>query len=297
MVTPFHDDLQANYDALPALLRWYEARGVAGVFAICQSSEIFLLSYEERLQILRTIVRNRAPGTVVLASGHTAFDLPTQIKEAQGFAAEGIDAYVFISNRFAAQDEDESTFLRRAETLAKALGDTPLGIYECPVPYKRLLPPETIRRLGDIGNFAFLKDTCCNLAQLREKIAAAQSFGLKLFNANAATLLESLRMGASGFSGVMSNMVPQLFARLCAIWQTEPALAERLQAFVGASSLAEYQQYNVNAKYYLQLEGVPMGIASRARDAAQFGANNALEIEQLRTLAQWFESSLCDFKA
>ena len=100
MVTPFTEDYQVDYGALPALLRWYEERGVTGVFAICQSSEIFYLSFEERLQILREIMRAKQPGTVVLASGHTAYDSATQIREAQAFIAEGIDAYVFISNRF-----------------------------------------------------------------------------------------------------------------------------------------------------------------------------------------------------
>ena len=124
MVTPFTEDLQVDCGALPPLLRWYEERGVAGVFAICQSSEIFFLSFEERLRILREIMRVKRPGTVILASGHTAFDLPTQINEAKAFIAEGIDAYVFISNRFAAKQEDVVALLLRGETI----GDEHVGV-------------------------------------------------------------------------------------------------------------------------------------------------------------------------
>ena len=132
MVTPFTEDLQVDIPALAPLVRWYEERGVAGIFAICQSSEIFFLSFEERLQILREIMRVKRPGTVILASGHTAFDLPTQINEAKAFIAEGIDAYVFISNRFATKQEDDDALLRRMESVTKPLGDIPLGVYECP---------------------------------------------------------------------------------------------------------------------------------------------------------------------
>ena len=291
MVTPFTRELQVDYGALPPLLRWYEARGVTGVFAICQSSEIFFLSFEERLRILREIMRAKAPGTVVLASGHTAYDPATQIEEARAFIAEGIDAYVFISNRFAAKEEDEDVFLRRIEHVAAALPDLPLGIYECPYPYKRLLTPETIRRLENIANFAFLKDTCCDLEQIAAKLEAAKITGLKIFNANAAMLLESLRLGCAGFSGVMANFHPQLYAKLCACWREEPALAEQLQAFLGMASLAEAQQYPVNAKYTIALDGVPLTNQCRARDAAQFRRCDEMQIEQLRALAMEIEAS------
>jgi len=294
MVTPFKEDLQVDYEALPALLHWYEERGVAGVFAICQSSEIFYLSFEERLQILREIMNKRKPGTVVLASGHTAYDPATQIREAQAFIDEGIDAYVFISNRFASKEEDEDAFLRRIEHVARALPDLPLGIYECPYPYKRVLPPETIRRLGDIANFAFLKDTCCDLELIEAKLEAAKATGLKIFNANAAQLLESLRLGCTGYSGVMANLHPQLYVKLCECWREDPALAGRLQAFVGMASLAECQMYPINAKYTIALDGVPITwkcrVPMKEKDA-KFRRAEEMQIEQLRELAMEIEAS------
>jgi 4-hydroxy-tetrahydrodipicolinate synthase len=282
MVTPFRDDLQLDLPAIAPLMRFFEARDVAGVFAICQSSEIFHLSFQERLTLLREVMRACSPGTAVLASGHISYDPQTQIEEAKSFAAEGIDAYVFISNRFAAAHESEDVFLRRAEHVAKALGDLPLGIYECPSPYKRLIPPQTLRRLTEVGNFAFLKDTCCSVEDIAAKLEAVRGTGLKLFNANAATLLESLRLGASGYSGVMANFHPQIYARLCACWQTDAALAERLQAFAGFASLAECQAYPTNAKYHLALCGVPMGRRCRCQDSdAVFPQSRQMEIKQM----------------
>jgi 4-hydroxy-tetrahydrodipicolinate synthase len=292
MVTPYTKAHQVDYAALEPLLRWYEERGVAGVFAICLSSEIFSLSFAERLGILHELMRVRKPETVMLASGHTAYDPATQIREAQAFVAEGIDAYVFISNRFAAKEEDDSVFLRRVEAVARELGDIPLGIYECPVPYKRLLAPDTLRRLTQIGNFCFLKDTCCDIAQMEAKMQAVRGTQLKLFNANAATLLDTLRLGAAGFSGIMANFHPELYAKLCACHQTQPELAERLQSYLGFSSLAECQCYPVNAKYNIQLDGVPIEILSRTRDAATFSQSNRLEIQQLRQITQQMKKEL-----
>ena len=289
MVTPFTEDLQVDYAAIAPLVRWYEERGVAGIFAICQSSEIFYLSFEERLQILREIMRVKQPGTVILASGHTAFDLPTQIYEAKAFIAEGIDAYVFISNRFATKQEDDDALLLRMETVAKAVGDIPLGVYECPYPYKRLLSPDMIRRMGEIGNFAFLKDTCCNVDEIAEKLEAAKSTGLKIFNANAAMLLDSLRLGCAGFSGIMANFHPQLYVWLCTHWQENPELADRLQNFLGMASLAEGALYPVNAKHTIALDGVPIGPYSRVKEGLLPNLNDRYVLAQLREMAQMIE--------
>ena len=285
MVTPFTGDLRVDYEALPPLLRWYEAHGAAGVFAICASSEIAHLSFEERLQILHVLMRAKQPGTLILASGHVESDPAAYLREAQAFAAEGVDAYVFITSLVAARDEGEDTFLRRLENAARALGDTPLGLYECPGPYKRPLPPETIRRLPDIGHFVFLKDTSCDIAKIKAKLAAADGTPLQLYNANTATLLESLRAGCAGYCGVMGNYHPQLYAKLCECYEQDPVLAKQLQTFLN-TAFQMRQLYPVCAKYHLQLEGVPIGLASRSRGAALFTPEQKREIEQLRELSK-----------
>jgi len=290
MVTPFTEDLQVDCAALPTLLNWYESRGVAGVFAICASSEINYLSFDERLQILCAIMRARRPGTVVLASGHVETDPAAYIRQAQAFAAEGIDAYVFITSHVA-QGEDEAVFLRQLEAAAKALGGIPLGLYECPGPCKRPLTPEIIRRLRSIGNFAFSKDTSCDMTQIRAKLAAARGTALGIYNAHTGTLLESLRAGCTGYSGVMGNFHPQLYARLCECYAKDPALAERLQSFLD-KAFSMRCGYPADAKYCLHLDGVPMGWACRSKAAAAFTREHWAQMEELRRLTREFEHSI-----
>ncbi|MBQ6936481.1 MAG: dihydrodipicolinate synthase family protein, partial [Clostridia bacterium] len=205
MITPFTDDNKVDYNGILQLLDWYKYRGVDGIFAICQSSEIFYLSFEERLEILKFIMANKPEGMDIVASGHVADDLDTQIKEARAFIETGIDAYVFISNRFAKEDESDEVLLKNMKYVADALPEVPFGVYECPYPYKRVLSPELLKAMADDGRFQFLKDTCCNTEMLKEKHEAVKGSNLKIFNANAATFLQSLRMGCSGYSGVMAN--------------------------------------------------------------------------------------------
>ena len=290
MVTPFTDGLEVDYDALPPLLDWYESRGVAGVFAICASSEIDFLSFDERLLILRALLRARKPGTVILASGHTETDPAAFIRQACAFAAEGIDAYVFITRRVA-PGEGEDAFLRQLEAAAKALGELPLGLYECPGPHKRPLTPETIRRLESIGNFVFSKDTSCDTEKIKTKLAAAQGTGLKIYNAHTGTLLDSLRVGCAGYSGVMGNFHPQLYAKLCECYNDDPALAERLQAFLG-EAFSMRCAYPADAKYCLHREGVPMGWACRSPAAAAFTREDQAKMDGLMRLTREFQAKV-----
>ncbi len=286
MITPYTQDNKIDYNAVEKLINWYDKKGVAGIFAICQSSEIFFLSFEERLELLKFIVKNAPKGMSIVASGHTADDLDKQIYEANKFIEVGIDGYVFISNRFARQDESDDVFLKNLNYVVDNIPEIGLGVYECPYPYKRLMTPEMLKNLGETGRFKFLKDTCSNLDQIKAKLDAVKGTGLKIFNANSATFLESLKMGCEGFSGVMANFYPELYVWLCENFEKEPEKAKKIQDIVGFFSVAECQQYPVNAKYYQNLEGNKMEILSRARDAKAFGKNNMMEIDQMYNLIQ-----------
>ena len=292
MVTPFTDDNKVDFNALEQLIGWYVERGVAGLFAICQSSEIFYLSTEEKLEILKFIMKNAPKGLSIIASGHTADDLDTQIEEAKMYIDTGIDAYVFISNRFAKQEDSDEVFLKNMNYVIDALPEVALGVYECPYPYKRLLTPAIIKELANGGRFRFLKDTCCDIDQIQAKLDAAKGSNFKIYNANCALLLESMNIGCAGFSGVMANFTPELYAEICDIYQTNPERAKIIQDFVGFSSLAEGQVYPVNAKYYMSLEGVDIKINTRSKDISLFPRNRAVEIDQMHATTLLFKEYL-----
>lgn len=286
MVTPYTDENKIDYNGVEKIIQWYVDRGVSGIFAICQSSEIFFLSFEERLELLKFIVKNTPKNISIVASGHTADDLETQIKEANEFINQGIDSYVFISNRFAKEDENDSVFLKNVEHVVKNIPEIALGIYECPYPYKRVLTPEVMKELINIGPFRFLKDTCSDIEQIGKKLEAIKGTDFKIYNANAATLLETLKMGVAGYSGVMANFHPEIYTELCNCFESDPERAKKLQDLIGFFSVVECQLYPVNAKYYMGLDGLGITYNSRARDASEFTKNRQLEIDQMFGITQ-----------
>lgn len=289
MVTPFNADYTIDYKGVEALIEWYINKGVDGIFAVCQSSEMFYLSLRERAELARFIT-GKAKGRIpVVVSGHVSDSLQDQIEELRLMAECGPDAVVLVSNRLAKQHQPDSVWKAAAGQILEALPDVSFGIYECPFPYKRLMSPELLEWCASTGRFTFLKDTCCSIPQLKEKIEVLKNTGFKLFNANAATLLESLKMGASGFSGVMLNFQPELYAWLCRNWANDPENAARLQSFATVSSLIELQLYPVNAKYYMSLDGVPISTRTRSKDDSGFGQLQKIEVQALFDMWQSFE--------
>lgn len=298
MVTPFLEDGGIDYATLERLVEWYIERGVSGLFAVCQSSEMFQLSLRERLELARACVRFARSRVPVIASGHVADDPGDQVEEAKAMADTGVAAVVLIANRFAARHEEDEAWKSNLAAFLEAFpSGTTLGLYECPWPYKRVLTPELMRFCTSSRRFGFLKDTCCRMEDIRAKLEIARGSGFKLFNANAATLLESLRAGGAGYSGVMTNFHADLYAWLCSKWEAEPALAAELQDFLGLASVIEYQLYPVNAMYALSIEGLSFRLASRRSDAQLFTESMRLEVEQLMRLSHAWSKRLGGSKA
>lgn len=291
MITPFTEDNKIDYNQVLNLLEWYEGQGVAGVFAVCQSSEMFFLTKQERYDLAKFIIDNAPKEMGVVASGHVAGTVKEQVEEAKAVIDAGVDSYVFISNQFAGEGESEDEAKKGIETLISRIPAESFGIYECPFPYKRVLSPELLKFCADTGKFSFLKDTCCDLGQLKAKTEAVKGTELKIFNANAATLLESLKMGCAGYSGVMANFHADLYVWLCRNYRREPERAAKMQDFLGAASLVECQVYPVNAKYHMQLEGLQMSTSCRTKDAAELTESKQMEIVQFREMEQAFRES------
>lgn len=293
MITPFREDGSIDYTALGKLTDLYITNGAGGLFSTCQSSEIFYLSLEERTKLTRFVVEQAAGRVPVVASGHISYSMEDQKRELSAIADCGVDAVILISNRLAAPDESDSILLDRLDHLIRVLPkEIPLGFYECPYPYKRLLTPPILDYCIKSGRFYFLKDTCCSLPQIEAKLKLLKGSPIHLYNANTATLLGSLRSGASGYSGVMANFQMRLYAWLVKHWQDSPETSQRLQNVLTFCSYIELKNYPQNAKAYLNRYFVPMSERCRKTLQAGLSKDDFTALEQLRELTLRMEAKL-----
>ena len=293
MLTPFTENNEVDYEALGKLVDWYIEKGVNGLFADCQSSEMFFLSLEERVKI-GEFVKKHADGRVpVVTSGHISDSLEDQAKELTAIAGTGADAVILLTNRLAKENESDEVWLENLKKLLEMIPkDVPLGFYECPYPYKRIINPELLKWCADTGRFYFIKDTSCDIENMKAKLEVIKGTNLKLFNANTSTLLETLELGASGYSGVMANFHPELYVKLCNIYKENPSKARKIADFLTVASLIERQVYPVNAKFYQKSIGNFNSIMTRTRDIKELNATGILEIQQFVRFNEEFEKTL-----
>ena len=250
MLTPFTQDGEVDYASLERLIDWYEANGVDGLFADCQSSEIFFLSLQERIQIAR-FVKSHAH-VPVIASGHVSNAFSDQLEELKAIAATGVDALILITNRLVHPGRQQESIMPRVRAVMEAIPDLPLGFYECPYPFKRLITLDELKECADSGRFAFMKDTCCDLSLIEKRLQVLEGTPLKLYNANTTTCLDSIVRGAAGFSGVMLNFHPALYRMMVDSIEENPEKASLIQSYLTLFSEIERQYYPVNAKFHLK---------------------------------------------
>lgn len=284
MITPFSSAGEVDYEGLKKLTEWYIARGSSGLFAVCQSSEMFQMSLEERIKAAETVVKAAAGRVPVIASGNLCDGIDEQAEETLRMVDAGVDAVILITGLIAAEDSDDRMWMERCRKfLDKIPSQVPLGFYECPYPYKRLISSENLQECKETGRFFFLKDTCCDIELIKERLKILQGSRLKLYNANSTTLLESLRSGAAGFCGVMANFHPELYVYLCEHKNEERI--EYLQDFLSLAAMIERQYYPVNAKYYLQQFGkIPINTYCRKLDDAGLTSTFKREVAMLSEL-------------
>lgn len=301
MITPYRADGAVDYETACRYVDWYFENGLTGIFAVCQSSEIFYLSLEERVKLNRCVYtrakeleqRSGRKFTVV-SSGHVSDSPDAQAEELNAIWESGTDALILITNRLDPNNEGDEVFIRNAEALIKRLPENvKLGLYECPHPYKRLVTPKILDWCLSTGKFYYMKDTCCDAAEIARRVRQLKGSGFRLLNANCQTLLETMRSGADGYCGIMCNFHPRFYAWLGENFAAEPEKAELVQSVIGTFGFTEVGlPYPLTAKYHMNLCGIPTENLARNRKSGELTDYARSCMQQMKTATDWLETQL-----
>lgn len=303
MITPYDKNGEIDYETARKYVDFYFENGLDGIFAVCQSSEIFYLSLEERVK-LNHLVYTRAKELektsgktfTVVSSGHISDTLEDQIKELNAIWESGTDALILITNRLDINNEGDDIWIENCKKLLAALPeDIRLGLYECPYPYKRLVTPGILDFCLSTGKFYYMKDTCCDAAIIKERCEQLSGSPFKLLNANCQTLLQSMRDGANGYCGIMCNFHSRLYAWLGENFTEEPEKADLIQSFIGTFGFTEAGlPYPLTAKYHMNLCGIPTENIARNRRSEELTDYARDCIKQMKYATDYIEKMLSE---
>jgi len=265
MITPFTETNEIDYAGLETLTQFYIEAGSNGLFANCLSSEMYQLTETERLELVKGVLRASDGKVPVAATGTLSRDLSVNIDFIKKIHDTGVQAVVLISSLIVLPDEDEGTFKTRLEKILAQTENIPLGLYECPVPYKRLLSPDLMKWLTSSGRFVYHKDTSCHSPSIQKKREATLGSNLLFMNADTATALDSLEAGADGLSPISANFYPELYTYLMKEYQAHgktDALTQ-FHAWLTLMDRTTHTFYPYSAKWFLQQRGLAIRTNTR----------------------------------
>ena len=295
MITPYKKDGSIDFATTEKYVEWYYKNGIDGIFAVCQSSEIFYLSLEERVELNRAVYKKAKAldkDFLVVSSGHVSDSPEDQAKELNAIYESGTDALIMITNRLDINNEGDDVFIANAEKLIERLPrDAKLGLYECPYPYKRLVTPKILDWCVKTGRFYYMKDTCCDADVIKERCRLLKGSSFKLLNANCQTLLETMRGGGDGYCGIMCNFHPKLYAWLAK--NPDSDKADLVQSVIGTFGFTEVGlPYPLTAKYHMNLCGIPTENISRSRKSEELGEYAKSCMRQMKYATDMLEKEL-----
>jgi len=266
MLTPFKENGEIDFDGLTMLTELYIQTGAKGLFANCQSSEMFDLSEEERLLIVKHTLKVANGRVPVVAVGNFGTTIPEQADFVHKIYDTGVKAVIIVTSLIAEENESSEVFEERIFELFHLTGKIPLGFYECPQPYKRLLSAEQLRKFVATGRIIYHKDTCLDIEIVKDKLKATDgidTFGL--YDAYAVNAVASLKAGAAGLSCIQGNFFPELIVWLCDHFNDIDAngSVNKVQEFLTSHMEVIHYAYPVVAKYYLQKRGINITTFSR----------------------------------
>jgi len=283
MLTPFKETGEIDLNGLTGLTELYIQAGAKGLFANCQSSEMYQLSDDERLLVVKHTLEVADGKVPVVAVGNFGKTIGEQADFIHKIYNTGVKAVIIVTSLIAEENESNEIFDERIFELFNLTKQIPLGFYECPEPYKRVLTAEQLKKFVATGRVIYHKDTCLDIGLVKEKLKAthnASSFGL--YDAYAANAVASLKAGAAGLSCIQGNFFPELIVWLCNHFDDESSIEQvnKVQQFLIDHMEVIHYAYPIVAKYYLQKCGLNISTFTRT-DTDLFTSDTKAKVDHL----------------
>ena len=210
MVTSMYDDESLNIEEIKNQVNRQIAAGVDGVFCLGTNGEAYILSEDEKLRIIETVVKT-ADGRVPVYAGTGMPGTADTIRLSRKAKELGADVLSVISPYFAAISQDE-IYNHYAE-LASAV-DLPVVMYNMPARTGNNINPDTVARLSKVPGIVGVKDSSGNFDNMKQYIELTDPETFSVLSGNDALILWNLLAGGSGGITAVANIYPEVMVSI-----------------------------------------------------------------------------------
>ncbi|MFV0556432.1 MAG: 4-hydroxy-tetrahydrodipicolinate synthase [Lactovum sp.] len=210
-LTPMNEDETVNYDELAIQINRVVEGGVHGVFVFGTNGEGYILSEEEKIEIMKIAVKE-VNGRVPVYAQTGLIGTEDTIRLSQKAKEIGVDVLSLITPSFAAASQEE--LYTHFKTVAEAV-DMPIVLYNIPARAGNAIAPETVGRLSKIKNIVGVKDSSGNfdtILQYIEQTRDREDFSV--LSGNDSLILWTLLAGGRGGVAGCSNVYPEVMSNI-----------------------------------------------------------------------------------
>lgn len=211
LLTPMNADETINEKELRNQVNHQIESGIHALFPLGTNGEAYILSREEKEQVLKIVV-DEAKGRVPVYGGTGCVSTKETIELSLKAKEIGIDVLSIITPSFAAASQDE--LYEHYREVAEAV-DLPIVLYNIPARTGNALTPATVEKLSKIPNIVGVKDSSGNfdnMLQYIEKTRYRKDFAV--LSGNDSLILWCLLAGGRGGIAGCANVFPSTMASI-----------------------------------------------------------------------------------
>lgn len=258
IVTPMNEDESINTEELRRQVNRQIEAGIHGIFPFGTNGEGYILNGEEKKLVLETVI-DQVAGRVPVYAGTGCISTKETIEQCKMAEAAGADILSVITPSFAKASQYELKV--HYETVAAAVPNMPIVLYNIPMRTGNALEPQTVVELAQVDNIVGAKDSSGDWDNLSAYIELTKDLDFGVLSGNDALILKALKAGAKGAIAGCANVYPK---NMVGIYENYVSgnldAAEQCQANVSAlRACFKYGNPNTVVKMAVNLLGYPVG--------------------------------------
>lgn len=214
IITPMHEDESINTGVLEEQVDRMIDAGVDAIFAFGTNGEGYILNGKEKELVLRTIVK-KVNGRVPVYAGSGCISTKETIEQSKMAEDCGADVLSIITPSFAAASQDE--IQRHYETVAAAVPDMPIVLYNIPARTGNKIEPKTVAKLAEVDNIVGAKDSSGDFKNILAYIDAGKNKkngSFSVLSGNDQLIIWTLQAGGTGGIAGCANAYPHNMAMI-----------------------------------------------------------------------------------
>ena len=209
--TPMNEDGSINEAEMRNQINCKIDAGVDAVFCLGTNGEFYILSMEEKIRVMEIYV-DEVKGRVPVYAGTGCISTDDTIYLSKKAEEIGVDVLSVITPYFAAISQDELYY--HYKTVAEAVPNMPVVMYNIPMRTGACLEPETVAKLADIPNIVGVKDSSGKFELIQGYIDATRDKEFAVLSGNDALILDTLKYGGTGGITAISNILPEIMVSI-----------------------------------------------------------------------------------